>query len=63
MEHRSKGFTLLELLVAIAVFLVLIALAVPGVYAFGAISPGPIPRSVICNMLLISRDWRRSIAE
>lgn len=29
MEHRSKGFTLLELLVAIAVFLVLITLAVP----------------------------------
>ena len=29
MEHRSKGFTLLELLVAIAIFLVLIILAVP----------------------------------
>ena len=29
MQHRSNGFTLLELLVAIAVFLVLITLAVP----------------------------------
>ncbi|MBV6824231.1 GspH/FimT family pseudopilin [Pseudomonas sp. PD9R] len=29
MEHRSKGFTLVELLVAIAIFLVLITLAVP----------------------------------
>ncbi|VVN82926.1 hypothetical protein PS712_01254 [Pseudomonas fluorescens] len=29
MEHRSKGFTLVELLIALGIFLVLITLAVP----------------------------------